>query len=50
MRLEKAREAELDMLYADEAARQWEKRDADWQRERKARDRLMQEVRNATTD
>ena len=32
------------MLYADEAARQWQKREADWEKERIARDRLMQEV------
>ena len=45
MRLEKTREAELDMLYQDEAARIWQQREADWAKERKARERLMQEVR-----
>lgn len=44
IRLEKAREAELDMLYRDEAARQWQKREAEWERERVARERLMAEV------
>ncbi|OWF44310.1 Trichoplein keratin filament-binding protein [Mizuhopecten yessoensis] len=44
IRLEKAREAELEMLYQDEAARMWQKRDAEWEREKKARERLMQEV------
>ena len=31
--------------FRDEAARIWEKREAEWARERKARERLMQEVR-----
>ncbi|XP_048753198.1 trichoplein keratin filament-binding protein-like isoform X2 [Ostrea edulis] len=44
LRVEKAREAELDMLYQEEAARMWEKRDAEWARESKARERLMSEV------
>ncbi|XP_071849373.1 trichoplein keratin filament-binding protein-like [Apostichopus japonicus] len=44
LRLEKAREAELDMLYRDEAARQWQKREGEWERERIARERLMAEV------
>lgn len=44
IRLEKTREAELEMLYQDEAARMWQKRDAEWEREKKARERLMQEV------
>ncbi|KAK3611704.1 hypothetical protein CHS0354_034375 [Potamilus streckersoni] len=44
LRLEKAREAELDMLYQDEAARVWQKREAEWERERIARERLMKEV------
>ncbi|XP_059146310.1 trichoplein keratin filament-binding protein-like [Physella acuta] len=44
LRLEKAREAELDMLYQDEAARMWQKRAAEWERERQARQRLMSEV------
>ena len=29
----------------DEAARMWQKRDAEWERERLARERLMTEVR-----
>ncbi|KAL5016433.1 hypothetical protein ScPMuIL_006022 [Solemya velum] len=44
LRLEKAREAELEMLYQDEAARMWQKRDAEWEKERRARERLMNEV------
>ncbi|KAH9524291.1 hypothetical protein Btru_054065 [Bulinus truncatus] len=44
LKVEKAREAELDMLYQDEAARMWEKRAAEWDRERQARQRLMAEV------
>ncbi|XP_025092426.1 trichoplein keratin filament-binding protein-like [Pomacea canaliculata] len=44
IRLEKAREAELDVLFQDEAARMWQKRDAEWERERLARERLMKEV------
>ncbi|XP_013379463.1 trichoplein keratin filament-binding protein [Lingula anatina] len=44
LRLEKAREAELDMLYQDEASRMWQKREAEWERERQARERLMNEV------
>ncbi|XP_005108740.1 trichoplein keratin filament-binding protein [Aplysia californica] len=44
LRVEKAREAELDMLYQDEAARMWQKRESEWERERQARQRLMAEV------
>ncbi|BFZ05393.1 hypothetical protein BsWGS_08432 [Bradybaena similaris] len=44
LRLEKAREAELDMLYQDEAGRVWQKREAEWEKEREARQRLMAEV------
>ena len=47
LKLEKAREAELDQLYQEEAARVWQQREADWARERQARERLMQEVLNA---
>ncbi|ELT99014.1 hypothetical protein CAPTEDRAFT_208507 [Capitella teleta] len=46
IRLEKAREAELDILYQDEAAKIWDQREAEWQKERAARERLMQEVMN----
>ncbi|XP_015761761.1 PREDICTED: trichoplein keratin filament-binding protein-like [Acropora digitifera] len=46
LRLEQQREAELDMLYRDEAARMWAKREAEWERERLARERLMTEVLN----
>ena len=44
LKLEKAREAELDMLFREEASRQWQKREAEWERERLARERLMREV------
>lgn len=44
LKLEKQREAELDLLYQEEAVKIWEKREAEWERERKARERLMQEV------
>jgi len=44
LRLEKAREAELDAMYQEEAARQWQKRESEWERERLARERLMHEV------
>lgn len=44
LKLEQQREAELDMLYRDEAARMWTKREAEWERERLARERLMAEV------
>jgi trichoplein keratin filament-binding protein len=46
LKLEKAREAELDMLFREEASRQWQKREAEWQREKLARERLMREVLN----
>ncbi|XP_069353159.1 trichoplein keratin filament-binding protein [Eulemur rufifrons] len=44
LQLEKAREAELQMLLREEAKEMWEKREAEWARERSARDRLMHEV------
>lgn len=34
----------LFISYRDEAARMWQKRDAEWERERMARERLMTEV------
>lgn len=34
--------------YREEAARMWEKRDAEWARESKARERLMREVSRST--
>ena len=30
--------------FREEAARMWEKREADWEKERRARERLMKEV------
>ncbi|XP_019717636.1 trichoplein keratin filament-binding protein isoform X1 [Hippocampus comes] len=44
LELEREREAELDFLHRDEAQRLWEKREATWERERKARQLLMHEV------
>ena len=44
LQLERAREAELETLYREEAARQWQKRENQWQREAEARERLMREV------
>ncbi|KAK7087908.1 trichoplein keratin filament-binding protein-like [Littorina saxatilis] len=44
LRLEKAREAEMDNLFQDEAARMWQQREGEWEKERKARQRLMDEV------
>ncbi|KAM9055283.1 trichoplein keratin filament-binding protein isoform 2-T4 [Megaptera novaeangliae] len=44
LQLERAREAELQMLLREEAKEMWEKREAEWARERSARDRLMSEV------
>ena len=32
------------MLFREEASRQWQKREAEWQREKLARERLMREV------
>ena len=44
LRVEQTREAELDLLYQDEAAKVWHQREAEWARERQARERLMDEV------
>jgi trichoplein keratin filament-binding protein len=44
LRLEKEREVELDSMFQDEAAKMWDKRNAEWERERVARERLMSEV------
>ncbi len=46
LRLEKEREAEIDTMFQDEAAKEWEKRNAEWERERLAREKLMNEVLN----
>ena len=45
LKLEKAREAEMSQLYQDEASHVWQNREAEWSRERAARERLMNEVR-----
>ncbi|XP_045881716.1 trichoplein keratin filament-binding protein isoform X2 [Meles meles] len=44
LQLEREREAELQWLWREEAKEMWEKREAEWARERSARDRLMSEV------
>jgi len=44
MELEQDREAELEAMYQEEAARVWQKREAEWERERIAREKLMEEV------
>ena len=44
LRLEKQREAELESMFQDEAAKEWEKRNAQWERESQARQALMKQV------
>ncbi|KAM6377560.1 trichoplein keratin filament-binding protein isoform 2-T2 [Pluvialis apricaria] len=44
LQLEKEREAELQTMFSEEAKKVWEKREEEWEREKKARDRLMNEV------
>ncbi|NXP55540.1 TCHP protein, partial [Heliornis fulica] len=44
LQLEKEREAELQTVFREEAKKMWEKREKEWEREKNARDRLMNEV------
>ncbi|XP_053325190.1 trichoplein keratin filament-binding protein [Spea bombifrons] len=44
LHIERQREAELDTLFREEAKQVWAKREAEWERERNARNRLMKEV------
>ncbi|XP_030074200.1 trichoplein keratin filament-binding protein isoform X1 [Microcaecilia unicolor] len=44
LHLEREREAEVDLLFREEAKQVWAKREEEWERERRARDRLMKEV------
>ncbi|KGL79322.1 Trichoplein keratin filament-binding protein, partial [Tinamus guttatus] len=44
LQLEREREAELQTIFREEAKKVWEKREEEWEREKKARDRLMSEV------
>ncbi|NWI84353.1 TCHP protein, partial [Pitta sordida] len=44
LQVEKKREAELETLFTEEAKKVWEKREEEWEREKVARDRLMNEV------
>merc|ERR1711936_851245 len=41
---ERKREAELEMMFAEEAAKMWTKQEEVWEREVQARKRLMEEV------
>ncbi|XP_045127785.1 trichoplein keratin filament-binding protein-like [Portunus trituberculatus] len=43
-RLEVLREKEYELLFSEEAERMWHKRQAEWEKEQKARDKLMTEV------
>ncbi|RXG58583.1 Parkin coregulated protein-like [Armadillidium vulgare] len=43
-KLEKLREKEYDLLFSEEAEKMWLKRDAEWKREQKSRDRLFDEI------
>ncbi|NWQ93652.1 TCHP protein, partial [Burhinus bistriatus] len=44
LQLEKEREAELQTMFSEEAKKVWDKREEEWEREKAARDRLMNEV------
>ena len=44
LRLEKQREAELENMFQDEAAKEWDKRNEEWKRESLAREALMKQV------
>lgn len=44
LKVEKQREAELDLVYREEARRMWEQREEEWRKERLAREKLMMEV------
>ncbi|NXC46056.1 TCHP protein, partial [Penelope pileata] len=44
LQLEREREAELQTIFREEARKVWEKREEEWEREKRARDRLMSEV------
>ncbi|XP_063609969.1 trichoplein keratin filament-binding protein-like [Penaeus indicus] len=43
-KLESMREKEYELLFSEEAESMWKKRQAEWEREQRARDRLMGEV------
>nr|XP_015828124.2 trichoplein keratin filament-binding protein isoform X1 [Nothobranchius furzeri]XP_015828125.2 trichoplein keratin filament-binding protein isoform X1 [Nothobranchius furzeri] len=44
LKLEREREAEFETVHREDAQRVWEKREAQWEKEKKARERLMHEV------
>ncbi|XP_028312550.1 trichoplein keratin filament-binding protein isoform X2 [Gouania willdenowi] len=44
LQIEREREAQFEILHREEAQEVWEKREAQWEKERKARERLMHEV------
>jgi trichoplein keratin filament-binding protein len=46
LRLEREREAELEAMFQDEAAKEWERRNEEWEKERIARETLMSQVMN----
>jgi trichoplein keratin filament-binding protein len=46
LRLEREREAELEAMFQDEAAKEWERRNEEWEKERLARETLMSQVLN----
>lgn len=50
LKLEKQREAELDLIYREEARRVWDQREAEWRKERAAREKLMNEVMDERSD
>ncbi|NXX22240.1 TCHP protein, partial [Podargus strigoides] len=44
LQLEKEREAELQVMFREEVKKVWEKREEEWEKQKMARDRLMNEV------
>uniref|UniRef100_A0AAY4AZ03 Trichoplein keratin filament-binding protein n=1 Tax=Denticeps clupeoides TaxID=299321 RepID=A0AAY4AZ03_9TELE len=44
LKLELEREAEFEILHREEAKKMWEQREAEWDKEKRARERLMHEV------
>ncbi|UJR23972.1 hypothetical protein I4U23_026939 [Adineta vaga] len=44
MKLEKEKEQELDAMFQEEAAKQWARREQEWDREKELREKLMRQV------
>ena len=42
LRNEKEQQHEIEYLYREQAAQYWEKREAEWEKERKSRARLLE--------